>query len=125
MNRLPVLGILLAAACLLSGCGERESVFALTRLTIRTGDVPAGQIDRYADQVLADLFPTGFTRVDSRWQQKNRDGSQVSEPCVVFDIIHLANNDNARRVDGAVLVAKRQFGSDAVLVVEGRPDVRY
>jgi hypothetical protein len=111
----------------LLGCGqEREPVWALTRLVIRASDtVPASAFDAFADTHLGTLFPTGVTRLDGRQQWRNADKTVVSAPCVVFDIIHLASPDNAKRVEGALFLAKKTFGPGAVMLIEGRPDVRF
>lgn len=123
IRHLPLLAVLLA----ISGCGgDREPPFAQTRLIIRLeGATPAGVVDRFADEYLAPLFPVGVTRLEARQQWRNGDGTLTSAPCVVFEMIHLANADNAKRVDGAILLAKRQFGAKSVVMIQGRPDVRY
>jgi hypothetical protein len=118
---------LLLSLILVAGCGGgREPVFAQTRLIIRMGGtIPPTACDQFADQHLTQLFPAGFTRIDGRQQWRHVDGTLTAAPCVVFEMIHLANADNAKRIDGAVLIAKRTFGADAVVMLQGHPDVRF
>lgn len=120
-------GFCLTLLACLTGCGaDRQPLFAQTRLIIRLdAALPPAAADRFADETLTPLFPVGVTRIDGRQQWRNEDRTVTSVPCVIFEMIHLANADNAHRLDGAVLLAKKQFGVKSVVMVQGNPDVRY
>lgn len=111
----------------LMSCGtEREPLFALSRFVIRIDQsVPTTAINRFFDECLTPSFPAGVTRIEGQQQWRNANDTLTSAPCVIFDIIHLANADNATRIDGALFLAKRQFGPHAVMLIQGRPDVRF
>ncbi len=119
---LPILAVVL----LLAGCGERPPLFAQTRLIIRcSGTISAATVDRFADEFLSPLFPAGITRIEGRQQWRSQDKTSTSAPCIIFEMVHLDNPDNAKRVEGALLLAKRQFGEGVVTLLQGNPDVRF
>ncbi len=126
--RFSVLALLFCLS--LSGCGDqRRDPWIVSRLyfglSSSAGPVTQEQFTAFLDQEITPQFPAGLTRLHAEGQWRGKDGVIQREPSEVIEIVHLESVECEAKLKAIIYLYKKRFAQESVLMIQGRPQVRF